>query len=116
MDGSLKLKIELDGEQEGAWATYWAPKHFWQRPRIVLHKPEKEDEVTTYAKTIFGIDHEYLHHVLFKIEGMPACRGLDKIVGPPSDLTRHCIFTGFYNFQIFENGVEVYNSIPKVTE
>src|SRR6266849_5989193 len=105
------MKFVIDDGNGDAWASYEHKRRFWQRSMIILHKLERGSLDTEYAKTIFGMDHEYLHHVLYELEGLEACKGLDRIIGSPSDLVNHCIWTGFRGFQIMKNGVEIYNTI-----
>lgn len=83
-----EVHIQIAGPKTGnPWATYYHPISV-----IEVHGSGKDEQLQTeYCKTIIGIDHEYLHHVLFMLEGKTACEALDNLAG---NLLDHCRWVG----------------------
>src|SRR5438309_10407784 len=68
-----------------SWATYWTPDM-----TIEIHGDrEKADANTQFCYSIIGLDHEYLHHILYNLEGIDTCRKFDNLV---SNIEDHCRF------------------------
>src|SRR2546427_393230 len=97
-------EVTIGQIKNGAWGQYDFPS------RITINWPLQDELLEiSYCKTIIGIDHEYLHHILYLLEGKAASSGFDNLAG---NLTDHCRWVGL-NLTIEGDMREFWNNIKE---
>lgn len=90
-------------ENATAWATFYAPA----RIRIQGSPREDADVQQQYCRAIPGLDHEYFHEILHRMEGNEASKAFDNLA---PKLTDHILWVGL-NLTVEGSTRDFWNSL-----